>query len=152
MMHPSANLVTRAESFAAICICPATRMIRGCPRHAPADSGTPESHHHMLIRIIENQEKIMAAQDDINAAVSAVQAVTADLTSAASNIQAEVASLNSQLAAAGSATVDTSALNAAIAPLQAAQAAVDALETPAAPAAPAAPATPVSGGDTGSAA
>ena len=84
--------------------------------------------------ILENQEKIMAAQDDINAAVSAVQAVTADLTSAASDIQAEIATLNSQLAAAGSATVDTSALDAAIAPLQAAQAAVDALETPAAPA------------------
>ena len=86
--------------------------------------------------ILENQEKIMAAQDDINAAVSAVQAVTADLTSAAANIQAEIAALNAQITAAGGTAVDTTQLDAVIAPLQAAQAAVDALETSAAPATP----------------
>jgi hypothetical protein len=64
----------------------------------------------------------MAAQDDINAAVTAIQAVTADLVSAVTNIQAEIAALGT--------SVDTSALNAAIAPLQAVQAQVDALETP----------------------
>lgn len=131
-MHRAADLVTKVEGFTSICICTATRMVRGCPRHAPGDTGTPESHHAMLIRIIENQEKIMAAQDDINAAVSAVQAVTADLTSAASNIQAEIAALQ-----AAGVTVNTTALDAAIAPLQAAQAAVDALET-----APVTPPTP----------
>lgn len=147
-------------SLESICICTVTRMVRGCPRHAPGDTGTPESHHAMLIRIIENQEKIMTAQDDINAAVTAIQAVTSDLVSAAGNIQTEIANLNSQLAAAGQPQVDTTALNAAIAPLQAAQKAVDALETPAsttppapgsgtpAPVTPAEPA-PVAAGDSG---
>jgi len=106
--------------------------------------------------ILDQMEAIMAAQDDVNAAVSAVQAVTADLTAATANIAAEIANLNSELAAAGQPTVNTSALNAALAPLQAAQAAVDALETPAA-AAPAAPAggtagSTVSAGDTGASA
>jgi hypothetical protein len=109
-----------------------------------------------LAAILYNQEMIMAAQDDINAAVTAIQAVTSDLTSAATAIQSEIANLNSQLAAAGTSTIDTSALNTAVTALQTAQAAVDALEpapAPApAPAAPTAPATPVSGSDTGSAA
>jgi len=104
----------------------------------------------ILATILENQEKIMTAQQDIDTAVAAIQAVTADLTAAAANIQAEVANLNSELAAAGQAQVDTSALNAAIAPLQAAQAAVDALETPASSgtssAAPAEPSAPAEGG------
>lgn len=132
-MHPSADLIRKAESFAEICICTATRMIRGCPRHCPGETPDLESARHLLHHIIEQQEKIMTAQDDINVAVTAIQAVTADLTGAASNIQAEVASLNAQIAAAGGTPVDTTALNAAIAPLQAAQKAVDALETPATP-------------------
>lgn len=84
--------------------------------------------------------RIMASQDDINAAVAALQneesgvaATAADLQVAVTNIQNELASLQSQ-------GVDTSALNAAVAglsqpmsDLQAAQAAVDALETPAPP-------------------
>ena len=69
----------------------------------------------------------MAAQDDINAAVTAIQAVTADLVAVVTNIWHEIAALGTP--------VDTTALDAAIAPLQAAQAAVDALETPP-PAAP----------------
>ena len=69
--------------------------------------------------------EIVTAQDDINAAVQAIQSVTADLVTAVANIQAELAALP--------APVDTSALNAAIAPLQAVQAQVDALESPAPP-------------------
>lgn len=115
------------------CICPLGRLVHGCPEHAPADEATLQSIHSMLIRIIENQEKIMAAQDDVNAAVSAIQAVVTDLATAASNIQAEIAALNSQIAAGGGTPVDTSALDAAVTSLQQAQAGVDALETPATP-------------------
>ena len=68
----------------------------------------------------------MAAQDDINAAVAAIQAVAADLAAAVANIQAEIAALGTP--------VDTGPLNTAVAALQQAQAAVDALETPAPPA------------------
>lgn len=75
----------------------------------------------------------MAAQDDINNAVTAIQGVTSDLATAASNIQAEIANLNSQIAAGGGTPVDTSALDTAVTALQQAQASVDALETPAAP-------------------
>lgn len=71
-------------------------------------------------------ERMMTVQDDVNAAVAAVQAVVTDLTSAVANIQAEIAALN--------VPVDTSQLDAAVASLQQSQAAVDALETPAPPA------------------
>jgi predicted negative regulator of RcsB-dependent stress response len=87
-------------------------------------------------------DNLMAASDDIAAAVAALQseetgvaATAADLTTAAANIQAELAAL-----AAANPSVDTTALNAAVAglaPVQqqltAAQSAVDALETPPAP-------------------
>lgn len=82
---------------------------------------------------------IMTAQDDVAAAVAALQneesgvaAVAADLQAAVTNIQAELSALQGQ-------GVDTSALNDAVAALgqplsdlQASQASVDALETPAA--------------------
>lgn len=85
--------------------------------------------------------RIMASQDDVNAAVAALQneesgvaAVAADLQAAVTNIQQELAGLQGQ-------GVDTSALNDAVAALQqpmsdlqAAQGSVDALETPAPPA------------------
>lgn len=83
--------------------------------------------------------RIMSAQDDVAAAVAALQneesgvaAVAADLQAAVTNIQAELSALQGQ-------GVDTSALNDAVAALgqplsdlQASQASVDALETPAA--------------------
>lgn len=110
----------------------------------------PAAPSQDLTTITGNQEKIMTAQDDINAAVSAIQAVAADLTGAASAIKAEVDGLNGRLAAAGHAQVDTSALGAAVAALQQARSAVHALE-PAAPApAPAAEAAAPSGGTAGS--
>jgi chromosome segregation ATPase len=65
--------------------------------------------------------EIMAAQDDINAAVAALQAFLQDL---AQKVQAIAAEL-----AAGQA-VDTSALNAVIGQLPQVQAAVDALAPP----------------------
>jgi predicted negative regulator of RcsB-dependent stress response len=71
----------------------------------------------------------MTAQADVDAAVTAVQGVTADLGNAVTNIKAEIAALQ-----AAGVTVDTTALDAAIAPLEAAQAAVDALETSTPPA------------------
>jgi hypothetical protein len=76
----------------------------------------------ILRRIERKVDQIMAAQDDVNAAVAAIQAVAADLVAAVANIQAEIAALGTP--------VDTSALNAAVEGLQSAQAAVDALETP----------------------
>ena len=170
-MHPSADLVTKAESFAAICICPVTRMIRGCPRHSPGDTGTPESHHAMLIRIIENQEKIMAAQDDINAAVTAVTGLLTDVGAKLADANTQLATLATDLTAiqaqiANGQPVNTAALNTAVGNVAAVQASLDstsaaldaavanvtAVASPPAPAAPAAPAAPVSAGDTGSAA
>ena len=160
MMHPSADLVRKAESFTAVCICSATRMVRGCPRHSPADSGTPESHHHMLIRIIENQEKIMTElsqqQADVNTAATAltnaanaISTVAADLAGVLANIQAQLAALQNANPAVDTSALDTAVqgIAAPLAALQAADAALDAIETPA----PAAPATPVITGDTGSA-
>ena len=150
-MHPSADLIIKAESFAAICVCPVTRMIRGCPRHSPGDAGTPESHHHMLIRIIENQEKIMTAQSDIDAATAALTALTGDVaTNVNQLVNVDVPAITAAIAALP-ASVDTTALDAAVAAasgtaasLDSAVASVTAITSP--------PAAPVSGGDSGSAA
>lgn len=79
-------------------------------------------HLHILE---EKVQEIMTAQDDVNAAVTAIQAVTTDLTNAVTNIQAEIAALK-----AANVAVDTSALDTAVTQLQAVQATVDALETP----------------------
>lgn len=68
----------------------------------------------------------MAAQDDINTAVSALQAFFTDLVAAVAEIKAELA--------AQAPTVDTSALNPLVAQIPALQASVDALEAPPAPA------------------
>ena len=65
----------------------------------------------------------MAAQDDINAAVTAIQAVTADLVAAVTNILAEIAALGTP--------VDTAALRPPPMPRsRQPQAAVDALADP----------------------
>jgi peptidoglycan hydrolase CwlO-like protein len=171
MMHPSENLVRRAESFAEICICTPVRMVRGCPRHSPGDSGTPESHHHMLIRIIENQEKIMTelsqAQTDINTAVEVVTGLLTDVGDKLADVNTQLGTLATDLLAiqqqiANGQPVDTSALNTMVGNVAAVQASLDstsaALDTAvanvtavASPPAPAVPAEPVAGGDTGSA-
>lgn len=75
----------------------------------------------------------MTAQDDVNAAVTAISGVTTDLATTVGNIQTEIANLNAQIAAGGGTPVDTSALDTAVTALQQAQASVDALETPATP-------------------
>jgi hypothetical protein len=78
-----------------------------------------EEHQHQLRRIEEKVDAVMAAQDDITAAVSALSNFLSDLST---QVQAIAAKL-----AAGGTPVDTSALNTVIAQLPAAQAAVDAL-------------------------
>jgi hypothetical protein len=78
--------------------------------------------HEILRRIEQKADRIMAAQDDINAAVTALTGFLSDLSSAVQAIQAE-------LSAAGT-PADTSALNTVVSQLPAAQAAVDALTRP----------------------
>lgn len=146
MMHLSADLVRKAESFAAVCVCTATRMVRGCPRHSPGDTGTPESHHHMLIRIIENQEKIMTALDNLQAADAALKSeVATALTDFATALQ------NSGSANDPAIQAVADDMNAMVTQLQGADPANAAPAAPAEPAAPSDGGTPVDGGDTGTA-
>jgi len=73
-------------------------------------------------KILDNQESLMAAQDDVNAAITAIGVVLTD-------VSAQVSALSSDLAAwvaKQPATVDTSGLAAMVASAQAAQAALDA--------------------------
>jgi hypothetical protein len=81
---------------------------------------------HELQRIEGKVDQIMAAQDDINAAVTALTAFLTDLST-------DVAAIKAQLANGGGGTVDTSALNSVVGQLPAAQAAVDALANPVTP-------------------
>jgi ABC-type transporter Mla subunit MlaD len=81
-------------------------------------------HEQQLNRIEQKVDRIMAAQDDINAAVSAINSFLSDLSS-------DVQAIQTELANGGGGTVDTSALNAAVAQLPAAQSALDALANPA---------------------
>ena len=84
-----------------------------------------------LERIERKADKIMAAQDDINAAVSAINAFLADLS-------ADVQAITTIIEAGGGGTpVDTSELNTAVGQLPDAQAAIDALAV--APSAPGQP-------------
>jgi hypothetical protein len=76
---------------------------------------------HELQRIEGKVDQIMAAQDDINAAVTALTAFLTDLST-------DVAAIKTQLTDGG--TVDTSALNTVVGQLPAAQAALDALANP----------------------
>jgi hypothetical protein len=80
---------------------------------------------HELQRIEGKVDQIMAAQDDINTAVTALTAFLTDLST-------DVAAIKTALANAG-VTVDTSALNTVVGQLPAAQAAVDALANPVTP-------------------
>lgn len=73
-----------------------------------------------LERIEQKVDKLMAAQDDINAAVTALNSFLSDLST-------QVQAIAAALAAGGGTPVSTTALNTVIAQLPAAQAAVDAL-------------------------
>jgi hypothetical protein len=79
---------------------------------------------HELQRIEGKVDQIMAAQDDVNAAVSALTAFLTDLST-------DVAAIKAQPTDGG--TVDTSALNSVVGQLPAAQAALDALANPVTP-------------------
>jgi ABC-type transport system involved in cytochrome bd biosynthesis fused ATPase/permease subunit len=88
-------------------------------------------HEQQLNRIEQKVDRLMAAQDDVNAAVTAI-------TSFLGGLSTEVQAIAAALAAGGGTPVSTAALNSVIAQLPAAQAAVAALVPAAAPA-PAAP-------------
>src|ERR1700758_1156470 len=71
-----------------------------------------------LAAILYNQEIIMAAQDDINAAVTAVTGLLSDVSAKVTDVTAQVATLGTDLTAiqaqiAAGQPVDTSALNTA---------------------------------------
>jgi hypothetical protein len=70
--------------------------------------------HGKLDRIYELLEKIMTAQDDINAAVAQLAQTQANEANAVTVLGADVTALTAALAAGGT-PVDTSALNAAVA-------------------------------------
>lgn len=55
------------------CICFADQVIHGCPLHWPSTAATAESTHRMLTRILETQEKILAAIDDLQTADASLQ-------------------------------------------------------------------------------
>jgi len=76
--------------------------------------------HEVLARLEQKVDQLMAAQDDINNAVSA-------LTGFLSDLSAQVQAIAAALAAGGGTPVSTSALNSVISQLPAAQAAIDAL-------------------------
>jgi septal ring factor EnvC (AmiA/AmiB activator) len=90
------------------------------------DSGFHESNSQMLKDIKRNTEKIMAAQDNINAD-------TAQLVTAVASIQTDVTAIQAALAALP-ASVDTTALDAAVASLTTSVGTVTALVPPAPPA------------------
>lgn len=87
-------------------------------------------------------DNIMAAQDDVNAAIAALQSEEAGVAAVSADLQTAVAAIQAELAGLQASGVDTSGLNAAVAglaqpmaDLQAAQASVDALAPAPAPAA-----------------
>jgi hypothetical protein len=90
----------------------------------------PVEHKQQLDRIEQKADAIMAAQDDINNAVSVLGPFLTDLSN-------DVAAIKALLEDGGT-PVDTSALNALVDQVPAAQAALDALANPPA----AAPVTP----------
>lgn len=84
------------------CIC-TWRMIRGCPRHCPAG---PESIQDQLDRITRNEEKIMTALDNLQAADEALKAevvtflqdIATTLAAEDPDIQAVADDINAQVA------------------------------------------------------
>ena len=81
---------------------------------------------HLLVSVEQKEDRIMAAQDDINAAVSALNQFL-------TNLSADVGKIQAGLAAGGGTPVDTSGLNTVIGQLPAAQSALDALANPTPP-------------------
>lgn len=94
------------------CICLPGRLTHGCPEHNPADEATLESIHQMLIRIINNQEKIMA---DVTGLQAADAALKAEVTQAITDWQAALTAANGDQAAVDAVTAD---MNATVAQLQ----------------------------------
>ena len=93
-----------------------------------------------LDQITSNEEKIMASQDDINAAVAEDSTLLADLTTQTAAVAAAQAAFATEIATLTAAGVDTSglvsaneALAAAQAPLDAAVSALTAASEPPAP-------------------
>jgi hypothetical protein len=78
---------------------------------------------HRLVAVEQKEDIIMAAQDDINAAVTAISGFLSDLST-------QVTAISALLAAGGGTPVTTAALNNVVAQIPAAQAAVDALANP----------------------
>jgi len=106
------------------CICLPGRLTHGCPDHNPAEAATLESIHQMLIRIIDNQEKIMATQADIDAAVAQINATMTDVQAQVTQLGTDVTAIQAALSALPP-SVDTTALDAAVASLATTQASLD---------------------------
>jgi hypothetical protein len=75
-------------------------------------------------RIDQTLEKIMSAQNDINSAVTAIQNLLTDVSGNVTTILADVKALQAALASGG--TVDTTALDAAVADIASVQSSLDA--------------------------
>ena len=110
------------------CICLPGRLTHGCPDHNPAEAATLESIHQMLIRIIDNQEKIMA---DVTGLQAADTALKSEIATFIADWQAALAAANGDQAAVDAVTAD---MQATIAQLQASDPAVT-VTPPAPPAA-----------------
>jgi hypothetical protein len=92
---------------------------------------------HRLVNIEQKVDAIMAAQDDIAAAVAALNTANNSLTSFLTDLSSDVAAIKAAIGNGGT-PVDTTALNAAVASfnttvgqLPAVQATIDALAPPA---------------------
>lgn len=126
-------------TLGSVCICTLDRVVRGCPRHAPSDWATLESIHRMLIKSLENQEKIMADTTNLLAADTALQAEVATVIS---DWQTTLASANGDQTVVDQVTAD---MQATVTKLQAADpvaaAGTGTATPPAGTTAPAAPAS-----------
>lgn len=113
-----------------------------CP---PALPGMGQQIITALATILANQEKIMSSQSDIDAATAALTAITGDVaTNVAQLVNVDVPAIQAALAALP-ASVDTTALNAAVTAAQETASSLDtsvagvtALTSPPAPPAPSA--------------
>lgn len=102
----------------AFCICLPGHLTRGCPEHAPSGAATLESIHAMLIKILQNEEKIMA---DVTALQAADTALKSEIATFIADWQAALSAANGDQAAVDAVTAD---MNATIAQLQASDPAV----------------------------
>jgi phage-related protein len=106
------------------CVCPPGGLVRGCPEHAPSETATLESIHFMLIRILENEEKIMATQAEIDAAVTQINATMTDVQAQVTQMGTDVTAIQTAISAIP-ASFDTTALDTAVASLAQTQATLD---------------------------